>query len=313
MLKSPTLQTLFDTVSETLGLTWLSGAEFADQLELDPHRQAPESVMIGRMNTIHPYPFQVLGNSEIDFLNAMSIVESEQLLKKLFIHKPMVIIVTDDAQPTEQLKFFSQDSSTPLIASNHSTDQLLSELRYFFANDLAEQITLHGVFLDVFGIGLLLTGESAVGKSELALELIVRGHRLIADDAPIFSRIAPDILRGTCPEILQDYMEVRGLGILDIRAIYGDPSIKQSKYLHLIIRLEVMGSNKMTSLNRIHGARKIKHYLDVPVTEITLPVSLGRNLAVLIEAAVRDHILRRKGYDSSVQFSERQRMLMESE
>ena len=157
-----------------------------------------------------------------------------------------------------------------------------------------------------YGIGVLLTGESGVGKSELALELISRGHRLIADDAPEFSRVAPDTLSGECPEQLRDFLEVRGLGILNMRAMFGDNAIKNTKYLRLIMHLEAMNKKQSEQIDRLRGSRQLKNVLGVDVQQITIPVAPGRNLAVLVEIAVRNHILSYKGYNAAESFIQRQ-------
>ena len=159
------------------------------------------------------------------------------------------------------------------------------------------------------GTGVLITGDSSIGKSELALELLTRGHRLIADDATEFSRIAPDTLNGTCPEMLRDFLEVRGLGILNVRAMFGDSAIKQSRNLRLIIVLQDL--EDAVKIDRLHGSRQIRVIQDVEIPEVTLPVGPGRNLAVLLEAAVRNHILISKGYDASEAFIERQKLRLE--
>ena len=156
-----------------------------------------------------------------------------------------------------------------------------------------------------------ITGDSGVGKSELALELLTRGHRLIADDAPEFSHVGPDIVRGRCPEALRDFLEVRGLGILNVRAMYGDSAIKLSKDLRLVIHLKRLASEDLQQLDRLQGIYRTHTILDVDVLEVTLPVAPGRNLAVLVEAAVRDHILVRKGYNASEAFIKRQRELIQ--
>ncbi len=174
----------------------------------------------------------------------------------------------------------------------------------------SEKTVIHGVFLDVHGLGVLLTGDSGVGKSELALELITRSHCLIADDAIEFSQEGSDTVCGICPDALRDFLEVRGLGILDIRAMYGDGVIKDRKDLHLIVHLERMAPEKIQQVDRLKGCYGKKHILDIEIPVVTLPVASGRNLAVLVEAAVRHHILLRKGYNASDAFINRQQQIL---
>jgi HPr kinase/phosphorylase len=158
----------------------------------------------------------------------------------------------------------------------------------------------------VHELGIVLTGESGIGKSELALELITRNHRLIADDAPEFSRIGSDTVRGTCPDTLRDFLEVRGLGIMNIRAMYGNNAIKTRQDLHLIIQLKKMMDEELQKADRLEGDAEHKNILDVEIPMVTLPTGSGRNLAVLVEAAARHHILLRKGYNASESFIDRQ-------
>ena len=202
-----------------------------------------------------------------------------------------------------------RDSKVPLLSCQLNSQDTIRKLQYYLANYFAEKITLHGVFMEVMGTGVLIMGESSIGKSELALELLTRGHRLIADDATEFARIAPDTLNGTCPEMLRDFLEVRGLGILDVRAMFGDSAIKQNRNLRLIIVLQDL--EEATEIDRLHGSRQLRTIQDVDIPEVTLPVAPGRNLAVLLEAAVRNHILMAKGYDASAAFIERQKQRLE--
>jgi len=196
-----------------------------------------------------------------------------------------------------------------MLSSELPVQEIVRNLQYYLSNYFAEKITLHGVFMEVMGTGVLITGESSIGKSELALELLTRGHRLIADDAPEFARLAPDTINGTCPEMLRDFIEVRGLGILNVRAMFGASAIKNNRNLRLIIVLQDM--DEAQEMDRLHGSMRNRSIMDVEIPEITLPVGPGRNLSVLVEAAVRNHILLTKGYDASKAFIERQRRRLE--
>jgi Serine kinase of the HPr protein, regulates carbohydrate metabolism len=159
-------------------------------------------------------------------------------------------------------------------------------------------------------LGILITGDSGAGKSELALELLSRSHRLIADDAPEFVCVAYDLLKGTCPPALRDFLEVRGLGILNVRAMFGDSAIKHSKYLRLIVHLQTMNDRQLRDIDRLQGNYGVRTILGVEIPEITLAASPGRNLAVMVEAAVKDRILRLNGYDASRALAESQRRYM---
>lgn len=173
--------------------------------------------------------------------------------------------------------------------------------------------SLHGVFLDILGLGVLITGESGIGKSELALELLSRGHKLVADDAPEFERIAGRQLVGRAPALLQNFLEVRGLGILNIRAMFGARAIRRKRRLELVIRLAVPAAGGVPARDRLSGSRSERGILGVEIPEICLPVMPGHNLSVLVEAACRDHKLRRRGYVASDAFERRQAATLKSE
>lgn len=172
-------------------------------------------------------------------------------------------------------------------------------------------LTRHGVFLDVLGIGVLLTGAAGIGKSELALGLVNRGHRLIADDAVIFELFAEETIIGRCPPLLQDFLEVRGLGILDIRVMFGDTAIKESKRLQLIVNIVSLDSDEIKSIDRLHGMYRSCTILGVEIPEVTIPVSPGRNLSILVEGAVRNQVLIHTGYVASIEFTKRQKRLLD--
>jgi len=164
----------------------------------------------------------------------------------------------------------------------------------------------------VLGMGVLITGDAGVGKSELALALISRGHRLVADDAPEFAQVAPDILSGACPVLLRDFLEVRGLGILNVRAMFGDSAVRRKKDLHLIIHLKKMGDADLIRMDRLAGTQTLFPIQGVGVPHLTLPVTPGRNLAILVEAAVRHYTLRLRGYDAGTDFTERQARIIDA-
>jgi len=171
-------------------------------------------------------------------------------------------------------------------------------------------LTLHGVFLDVLGIGVLLQGDSGTGKSELALSLINHGHRLIADDAVEFIQVGDDTIIGRCPEMLQDFLEVRGLGILNIRVMFGDSAIKENKRLQLIVKVAIFSDEELLQIDRLHGMYQIQKIHDVEIPHVTIPIAPGRNISVLIESAVRNQILKNTGYNASNEFIARQHQFL---
>jgi serine kinase of HPr protein (carbohydrate metabolism regulator) len=212
-----TVGTLFDSLQEKLQLQW-AGSQRADSRAIrSPEQDSPKTALVGHLNLIHPNQIQVLGDPEIQYLERIGDSARRDLINQLFNGTADLVVVGDRQAVPDDIRQLSEASSTPLLTSTQPTAKLVSYLQYYLTNLFAEKITLHGVFMEVFSLGLLIIGDPSVGKSELALELVARGHRLVADDAPLFAKTAPDILNGRCPDLLRDFLEVRGLGILNIR------------------------------------------------------------------------------------------------
>jgi HPr kinase/phosphorylase len=209
-----------------------------------------------------------------------------------------------DAVPTTLCEV-AEATQTPLFVSPVPSVELMWILRPYLARALAESTTSHGVFLDVLGVGVLITGASGVGKSELALELISRGSGLIADDVIEFYRIGPETVEGRCPQLLRDFLEVRGLGVLNIRTVFGEAALRPRKNLKLIVHLEQPGPDH-TPVERLPLRPGGEEVMGVSIHKVTIPVAAGRNLAVLTEAAVRNYVLQLRGIDSTSEFVDRQ-------
>ncbi len=304
--------TLFENLQSKLDLHWAGGHTGHSRSIKNPDSEAERTALVGHLNLIHPNRVQVLGQVEIQYLERLGDSSRHDLVEQLFDGTSDLVVIGDGLAPPEDIRQRSEASLTPLLQSSSTTAQLVNYLQYYLTNLFADKITLHGVFMEVFSVGMLIIGDPSVGKSELALELVARGHRLVADDAPVFAKTSPDTLNGRCPEILRDFLEVRGLGILNIRVMFGDSAIKQARNLRLILKLVSMSEEQMHSIDRLHGARSIQTVLGVEIPEITLPVAPGRNLAVLAEAAARNHALLCKGFDAARLFMDRQARFMEN-
>jgi HPr kinase/phosphorylase len=200
----------------------------------------------------------------------------------------------------------------PLLTTSHPSPHVVDVLRLYLSRVLAASSTLHGVFLDVLEMGVLITGASAIGKSELALELISRGHGLIADDIVEVDRVSPELIEGRCPEVLRDFLEVRGIGILNIRTTFGETAVRPRKSLKLIVHLEDLSDEQFKRLDRMSVNASYQDVLGVKIRKVVIPVAAGRNLAVLVETAVRSFVLNLRGIDPTREFIERQAKLMES-
>jgi len=311
MAKAVTILSLFEALRGKLSLEWVCGREHGDDPLGELPEKPPNQAWVGNLNLIHPNRIQIIGRPELSYLSDLEPTSYQAALQKLFAAQPAAILMADRLAIDTHLLKQATAYTTPILRSPLGDNELLYELQYYLANALAEHEAVHGVFMEVMGMGVLITGDAGIGKSELALELIARGHRLIADDMAEFARIAPDILSGSCPPLLSEFLEVRGLGVINIRAIFGDTSIKYNKYLRLIIHLERMDHEAVADMDRISGSYSKRRLLAVEVPQITIPVAPGRSLATLVEVAVRNHILRLKGYDASDEFARRQQLLIE--
>lgn len=310
MQADTTPQSILDSLSHELDLSVWYGEQYLSQPFSHHSFSDDAATLVGYFNLIHSNQAQVIGKVELSFLNGLKSPEREKVFNRLFGSDTVAIVFTDSLMPPIDLKDLADTHKVPIFCSSDSSTEVITHLRYFLSQELADKIVLHGVFMEILSLGVLLTGESGLGKSELALELVSRGHRLVADDAPEFMRIAPNIVLGSCPGMLRDFLEVRGLGVLNIREMYGDSSIKLSKYLRLIIHLTNMQS---ISEDRLSVPQHTKNVLGLDIPVINLPVAAGRNLAVLAEAAVRNHLLMIKGYNAADMLIERQQQSIEED
>lgn len=310
---SLSIHSLYERFRDSLQLHWPDVQDIPPRHFERSSRTAPDAALIGFLNLIHPNRIQIIGRTEMDYLCGLGTGARGELLHKLFDPSLLAIIVSRGLTPPDELVNMAREQQIPLLSSPLPSKVILRSLHHFLSTELAEHLTLHGVFLDVHAHGVLLTGRSGIGKSELALELITRGHQLVADDAPDFFRITPIRLLGRCPELLQDLLEVRGLGVLNIRRLFGINAVKPEKSLSLIIDLVPTEEFAFTPEQRLRGLHNQRNILGVDIAHITLPVAPGRNLAVLVETAVLNHNLRSGGHDAAEMFIQRQRQRIEEQ
>jgi len=297
---------LYQETRKKLKLTWVAGKAGADNLLTSETVSKPSLALIGHLNFVHPNRVQVLGCAEMDYLRGLSEDDLGLAIKNLFSTDLAAIIVSNGEKVPEALLETADNARTPLFTSPIRSPELMDNLGHYLTQAFAESTSAHGVFIEVQGFGVLIKGSPAIGKSELALELISRGHRLVADDIVDFYRVSPERIEGRCPPLLQDFLEVRGLGILNIRALFGDSAVKPTKPLDLIIQLEMADTLAPQNLDRLEIKSQHENVLGISVQKVIIPVAAGRNIAVLVEVAVRNHMLLLRGVNGTKQFMERQ-------
>ncbi|MEY4598801.1 MAG: hypothetical protein RLZZ445_1598 [Pseudomonadota bacterium] len=304
---------LFDDTREKLQLTWVAGRDGADKgLDSELTKDSSKG-LVGHLNFIHPNLIQVLGQSEVNHLNGLEPAECRELLNRTATRELSCFIIAGANSIPPALLEVAEATHTPLFTSPIPSVELMWILRPHLARTLADSTTVHGVFLDVLGVGVLITGDSGVGKSELALELISRGSGLIADDVVELYRVGPESVEGRCPSLLRDFLEVRGLGVLNIRTIFGEAALRPRKNVKIVVHLEKPSGSDPTFLDRLPLKPGTESLMEVEIRKVTIPVAAGRNLAVLTEAAVRNHVLQMRGIDSTREFVERQSQAMHNQ
>lgn len=307
-----TVDKLFRDNVDALDLNWLTGHDGGRRALTSEALHKSNLAPIGHLNLVHPNRVQVLGSPEMDYLRKLSADALEEALHHLFSAELAAVVVADGEKPPPVLQETADRTDTPLFVSTYPSPAVVAHLGHYLMQSLAEISVVHGVFLEVTGVGVLIQGEAAVGKSELALELVTRGHRLIADDAVELRHVAPDTLEGNSPPMLRDFLEVRGLGILNIRSLFGETAVKLKKNLKLIVFL-VKPSQGGEPLNRLEMEASRTSILGVDIPTVRIPVAAGRNLAVLVEVAVRNHILKSRGIDPVAELMARQQVFMQEE
>jgi HPr kinase/phosphorylase len=310
-LTSPlSIQQLYDDNIASLQLGWMVGLPGGERLIVGDAASAADQV--GHLNLIHPGRIQVFGQQETDYLLRISENSRITQTRDLVAGEPPAFIIAQSLEPHPYIVQICNEKNIPLLTTPLPAAQVIDYLRVYLSKKLALRITMHGVFMDVLGVGVLITGESGLGKSELGLELISRDHGLVADDAVEFSRIAPHMIEGRCPTLLQNLLEVRGLGLLDIRTIFGETAVRRKMRLKLIVHL-VRRKTLEENYERLPLNQHTQDVLGLPIRKVVIPVEAGRNLAVLLEAAVRNTILQMRGIDTLTDFMKRQQQAMGNE
>ncbi|KQU78509.1 MULTISPECIES: HPr(Ser) kinase/phosphatase [unclassified Rhizobacter] len=306
-------EALFEEHRPALRWEWIAGHAHPERRfdEAAVRNAQSAADLVGYLNYIHPYRVQIVGRREVAYLQDASPEDQERRIQRIVTLEPPVVIVADKQIPPNRLVALCDRADIPLFVTDESAGHVIDVVRGYLSQLFAERTTRHGVFMDILGVGVLLTGESGLGKSELGLELISRGHGLVADDAVDLFRISQTALEGRCPELLLNLLEVRGIGLLDIKAIFGETAVRRKMRLKLIVHL-VRKETLDRDFERLPYEPLNEDILNVPVRKVVIAVDAGRNLAVLVEAAVRNTILQLRGIDTYREFIERHQRAMQN-
>lgn len=296
-----TLGELLEERGKALNMRLITGEKGLYRYIDHPRMQKPSLAFAGFLENLSDYRLQVIGQTELHYLGTRPPEEQKRVVDMVFDLRLAGVVVTGDQTPPDIIVKAAERTDTPLIVTNLKSSVFMTDMMLYLSKRLAPSIFQHGVFMDIFGVGVLLTGASGVGKSEIALELIERGHRLISDDMVELIRQSSEVLVGRSPESLKYHMEIRGLGILNIRDLYGAAAITDTKRLRLVI--EVIPWEKIREEDRILGENNTITISGVPIPKIRLPIRPGRSLAVLVEVATRNQLLKQRGLDSNKAFT----------
>jgi HPr kinase/phosphorylase len=305
-------EVLFEEFRSRLKWEWVAGLGASerrfDEIAVRAARSGAD--LVGYLNYIHPYRVQVLGEREVAYLANATPEDCQRRVSRITTLEPPVLVLADGQSAPPGLLSMCEEANIPMFASPESSAYVIDMLRSYLSRHFADRASMHGVLMDILGLGVLITGESGLGKSELGLELISRGHGLVADDAVDLYRVNQTTIEGRCPELLRNLLEVRGIGLLDIKAIFGETAVRRKMRLKLIVHL-VRRETLERDYERIPYEPLTQDVLGIQVRKVVIQVVAGRNLAVLVEAAVRNTILQLRGIDTYQEFVERHRKAMD--
>ena len=290
---------LLGSRSDALGLSieLLAGADGLDRLITNPHPQKTGLALAGFQEYLRPGRVLVFGESEIRYLEKLdAAARSARLRQALALDFPCVLI-TGGFLPPPEMTIEAERAGVPVLKTPVVTPTAIAKLTSLLEDSLAERTVLHAVLMDILGLGVLIAGESGIGKSECALDLIVRGHRLVADDTVEIRRRSETILIGTCPELTRHHMELRGIGLINVKELFGIASTRSSKRVELVVHLERWDNSR--EYERLGLDDDFYEVLGLRVPLIRMPVAPGRNIAILVEVAARNQLLRARGHHAA--------------
>ncbi len=293
---------LLDDQEYGLELTLVAGAIGLSHRVSSARIQKPGLALTGYTEHLHPDRIQVLGNTEISYLGQLSPDRALTYVTALCSFPISCFIVTKGLTPPPFLREITEQAGIPLLVTPHQSSTFISLITKFLEERLLPTTNIHGVLVDVLGVGVLLLGKSGIGKSECALDLVIRGHRLVADDIIFIKKKMPAALVGQAAQVIQHHMEIRGLGIINIKDLYGVSSIREKKIIEMVI--ELVDWDATVEYDRLGIDERVYTILGVDLPHLTIPVRPGRNLTSIIEVAARNHLLKQMGYHAAKEFHE---------
>lgn len=296
-----TVRELFDVKRERLQLRLLTDENTLDRPVADTDISSPGLALAGFTERVAEGRTQVFGETEMTYLRTLSLEEQVERLRGLFSFPVPAVFVTKGQEVPEHFLAEARSAGIPVLVSDLSTRDFYQRVKPFLEGALAPVTHLHGSLADVYGVGLLFVGPSGVGKSECVLDLVERGHRLVADDLVITKRVADDILIGRGHEMQRHHMEIRGVGIIDIGALFGIRAIRQQKRIEVVVHLEHWDESR--SYDRTGLDRETEEILGVEIPRVTVPLNPGKNITVISEVVAMNHLLRYSGVDSAQAFA----------
>ena len=308
-MKKISVESFFQQAKERLRLEPVAEEGMAEHriVSVDVNRMG--MALTGYLKWFAYERLQILGKTEIHYLATLPPPERQKIFKTLLAYRLPCIVVTHRMKPPAELVKEAKRQKIPVFTTPTPTTKFVSEISVFLEEEFAPETTLHGTLLDVYGVGVLILGSSGIGKSECALDLVERGHRLVADDLVYIKRLASRMLMGSRSEIIKHHMEIRGLGIINIESLFGVGAIRDKKRIELVIRLEEWDNKK--EYDRLGLAPTTHKIFDVEIPMFLIPVRPGRNLAVIIEVAAMNHRLMKLGYFTAQEFAERVSRMMQ--
>jgi HPr kinase/phosphorylase len=294
---------LLDDQRFDLRLSLVAGKQGLSRRLSSSRIQKPGLVLAGFTENLHKERVQVFGNTEMSYLKTLSRERKVEVLRAFFAADIACLVVTKDLEIPPELAAAAEDAGVPLLRTSQLSSTFIQSVQNCLADQLTAATSMHGVLLDVFGVGTLLLGKSGIGKSEIALDLVMRGHRLVADDIVDVKRKTPETVVGSGSEIIKHHMEIRGLGIINIKDLFGVAAIRERKKVEIV--LELVEWDPSVEYDRLGVEERKFRILDVEIPMLVVPVRPGRNMTTIIEVAARNHLLKLQGHHSAREFQDR--------